>query len=132
MENVFLLNLGFTFILVLLGLMFLEGIWHKKGKLLKSFLDIDNLFFPRLRDRRVLKSGDRLAFLICILMAVLTFLNGVFSSAFAWMPNVSAVFLFIAIVLTWPIRIIFILVYRSRDYEEIPKFWPFNEKEVTR
>ena len=125
MDNSLVLNIFFSFILFLIGLMFLEGIWHKKGKLIKIYFDIDNFFFPEIKDKRILKSGDQLAFLICIVMAVCTLLNGMLFLISQAIPNVSAIFIFVGIVLPWPIRIIFINFYKKKEYQEIPRIWPF-------
>lgn len=123
----FFINLIFAFILLLMGLMFLEGIWHKKGKIVKNYLDIDNFFFPDLRDKRLLKVADQMATFICFLMAVFTLFNGLIADIFKPMPNVSMIFIFVAIFLSWPARIIFIYVYRNKAFEEVPRIWPFRK-----
>jgi hypothetical protein len=125
MDNSLIINVIFSFVLFLIGLMFLEGIWQKKGKIIKSGFNIDNFFFPEIKDRRVLKSGDQLAFLICITMPLFTLINGFLFLISDKIPNVSAIFIFVAVVLSWPIRIIFIFINRNRDYKEVPRIWPF-------
>ena len=125
-ENL-IINIILSFALMLVGLMFIEGIWHGKGKTIKSYIDIDNLFFPKLEDKRILKSGDQLAFLICLIMSLCTLFNGLLFLFFSDIPNVSAVFVFI-VVLTWPIRIIFIYVNKNKKYEELSRIWPFSKE----
>lgn len=127
MDNIFIINVIFSFVLCLIGLMFLEGIWQKKGKIIKSGFNVDNFFFPEIKDRRVLKSGDQLAFMICITMSLLTLINGFLFLISDKIPNVSAIFIFVAVVLSWPIRIIFIFINRKRDYKEVPRIWPFSK-----
>jgi hypothetical protein len=111
--------------LLLIGLMFLEGIWHKKGGIIKSLIDIDDIFFAKIKDKRILKAGDQVAFLVCAVMALSTLLNGLLFLLDPLIPNVSAIFIFIVVVLTWPVRIIFISYFKKRKYEEIPRIWPF-------
>ena len=125
MDNTLIINLIFSFVLLLIGLMFLEGIWQKKGKIIKTGFNIDNFFFPEIKDKRILQSGDQLAFLICLTMSLFTLVNGILFLIFDKIPNVSAIFIFVAVVLSWPIRIIFIFLKRNSRYEEIPRIWPF-------
>jgi len=125
MDKSFFLNLIIAFIIFLIGLIFLQGIWQKKGKIIKTFLNIDYLFFPDLKDRRILQTANQLAFMVCLLMALLTLLNGLLFLFSQSIPNVSAIFLFIAVILSWPIRIVFILIYKERDFNEVPRIWPF-------
>lgn len=127
MSEYLFINLVFSFILFLIGLMFIEGIWNKKGKIIKSSLKVDNFFFPKLKDKRILKAGDQLASLICFLMAFFTLINGLLSLGSSSIPNVSAIFIFIAVILTWPVRVIFIFLYKNKKYEEIFRIWPFQK-----
>ena len=103
MDNTLIINVIFSFVLLLIGLMFLEGIWQKKGKIIKTGFNIDNFFFPEIKDKRILKSGDQLAFLICLIMSLFTLFNGILFLFFDKIPNVSAIFIFVAVVLSWPI-----------------------------
>jgi hypothetical protein len=128
MNEILFFNSIFAFILFLMGLMFLEGLWHKKGKALKNFFDIDEYFFPEIKDKRIIKSGDQLAFIICATMSSLTLLNGIIANFVNNVPNVSAIFIFIAVFLSWPIRIIFLYLYKKKPYEELPKIWPFPKQ----
>lgn len=127
--NSLILNLIISFVIILIGLMFLEGIWQKKGKFVKSFLNVDNLFFPEIKDKRILKVGNQLAFMVCLLMALLTFINGLLFLVSDRIPNVSVIFVFIAVVLCWPIRIIFIFINKNRDYKEVSRIWPFSKQD---
>ena len=127
MVETLFINFVFAFVLLMIGLLFLEGIWHKKGKIIKNFLDVDNYFFPNLKDKRILKAGDQLAFVICLLMAVFTLLNGLLVYFLKSIPNVSAIFIFVAVFLAWPIRIVFISIYRNKRYEDVIKIWLFRK-----
>lgn len=120
-----ILNIMFSFGLLLIGLMFIEGIWGKKGKVIKSGFNIDNLFFPNLKDKRLLKAGDQLAFLVCLLMSLLTLINGLLFLISDKIPNISAIFIFVAVILSWPIRILFIYSKRNSNYNDVHRVWPF-------
>ncbi len=124
----FIINLVFSFALIMIGLMFLEGIWQGKGSVVKSFFNIDNWLFSKMNDKRILKTGDQLAFIICVLMASFTFANGLLSTFLPQVPNVSAIFLFIGVLLSWPIRIFFVSLYKNKKYREVPRIWPFQKK----
>ncbi len=126
--NFLIINIIFSFALVMIGLMFLEGIWQGKGTVLKSFFNIDNWLFSRISDKRILKAGDQLAFVVCILMALCTFVNGLLSVFSAQIPNISAIFLFIGVLLSWPIRIFFVSLYKNKEYSQVPRIWPFPKK----
>lgn len=125
MDNSPIFNIVISFVLLLIGLMFLEGIWKKKGILIKSGFDVDNIFFPTIKNKKLLKRGDQLAFLVCLLMATLTLINGLLFLVSDTIPNVSAVFIFIAVILSWPIRIVFIYSNRKRVDRDVPRIWPF-------
>lgn len=114
--SIFLLDLMLAFGLVLIGLMFINGIWHGKGTIIKNYFDIDTLFFPKLDDREIIRIGDRVAFLICIVAALLTFLNGLLCLLSPSVLNISGIFLFFIIIFIWPIRIVFIyyLIFKKR------------------
>lgn len=120
-----ILNIVFSFALLLIGLMFIEGIWKKKGKVIKSGVNVDNLFSPNLKDKRILKSGDQLAFLVCLIMSLLTLINGLLFLISDKIPNVSAIFIFVAVILSWPIRTLFIYSKRNSNYNDVPRIWPF-------
>jgi hypothetical protein len=107
--------------------MFLEGIWKKKGTIIKTGFNVDNFFFPDIKDKRILKAGDQLAFLVCVLMSLFTLINGLFFLISDKIQNVSAVFIFVAVVLSWPIRISFIFLIKNRSYDDLPRIWPFKK-----
>ncbi len=127
MDNNLIVNVMFSFGLLLIGLMFLEGIWKKKGIIIKTGFNVDNFFFPDIKDKRLLKAGDQLGFLICALMSLLTLVNGLLFLISDKMQNVSAIFIFVAVVLSWPIRILFIFLMKNRNYNELPRIWPFKK-----
>lgn len=129
MNEALFLNFIFAFVILMIGLMFLEGVWHKKGKVIKNFLDVDDYFFPNLKDKRILKAGDQLAFIICLFMAVFTFINGLIVHFLKSVPNISLIFILVAVFMVWPIRIIFISIYRNSRHEEVPRIWPFRKVE---
>ena len=127
MDNSLLVNVMFSFGLLLIGLMFLEGIWKKKGTIIKTGFNVDNFFFPDIKDKRLLKAGDQLAFLVCALMSLLTLINGLLFLISDKIQNVSAIFIFVAVVLSWPIRILYIFSIKKRSYNELPRLWPFKK-----
>ncbi len=127
MNGDFLINTLLSFALLLIGLMFIEGIWHKKGVLIKSLVNIDNFFFPELQDKRILILGDQLAFIVCIGMALFTFVNGIFCLFNPSFPNISGIFVFIGVLLSWPIRVIFIFVNRNKDFDKVSSIWPLKK-----
>lgn len=127
MINVLLLNVVLSFMLLLVGLMFLEGIWQNKGRLIKGIINVDNLIFSDAIDVRILKQGNQLAFLVCLVMSVLTLLNGIISFSFPAVPNVSAIFVVIALLLSWLSKIVFVLINKRRNYEDISRVWPFKK-----
>lgn len=127
MDNL-ILNLIISFVIILIGLMFLEGIWQKKGKFIKALYNVDNLFFPEIKDKRILEIGNQLAFMFCLSMALLTLINALLFLVSDRIPNVSAIFLFVAVVLSWPVRIVFVFINRNRNYKELPRIWPFSKQ----
>jgi len=127
MDKSVVLNIMFSFALFLIGLMFIEGIWRKKGRVIKTGFNVDTLFFSNLKDKRILKSGDQLAFLICLLMSLFTLINGLLFLISDNIPNVSGIFIFVAVVLSWPIKILFIYIKRNSNYNELPRIWPFQK-----
>ena len=130
MDNILVINIIFAFIIFLMGLMFLEGIWSGKGTVIKGFGNIDNFFFSKIKDRRVLKSGDQLSFTICLVMSLCTLANGLVYVFYPEVPNISAIFLFVALVLTWPIRLLFINHYKNCKFEDVPRIWPFQKERI--
>lgn len=127
MDNSPIINFIFSFVLMLIGLMFIEGIWRKKGKIIKSGLNIDNLFFSNLQNKKLLKAGDQIGFLVCLLMSLLTLINGLLMIFFNTMPNISAIFIFIAVILSWPIRILYIYFRKDYSPEKTIRVWPFSK-----
>jgi len=125
MNEILFVNTVFSFVLLLIGLMFLSGIWREKGRFWGG-LNLDRFFFPVLKDRKILKKADQLAFMICIIMAVFTLLNGIISTIYPALPNVSAIFIFIAVFLSWPIRILFVVTNKNKKYQDVPAIWPFK------
>lgn len=68
MKNILIINIIIAFFIFGVGLMFLEGIWRGKGTLIKGIGNIDNFFFSKIKDRRILTAGDQLSFIICPIM----------------------------------------------------------------
>lgn len=120
-----ILNIILAFVLFLVGLLFLEGLWQGKGKIIKFSFDFDGLVFPNLKDRRILRIADQIAFWICALMAILTLLNGLLIWISNQVSNFSVIFIVVVIFLSWPARIIFILINRNHTYDQLPRIWPF-------
>lgn len=127
MQNILIINIIIAFFIFGIGLMFLEGIWRGKGTVIKGIGNIDNFFFPKIKDKRTLKSGDQLAFLVCLIMSLLTLINGLLSLISDKIPNVSAIFIFVAVILSWPIRILFVYSKRNSNYNDVPRIWPFSK-----
>lgn len=130
MDNILIINIIIAFLIFLMGLMFLEGIWSGKGKVIKVIGSIDNFFFPKIKDRRILKAGDQLSFIICLIMSLCTLANGLVYVFYPEVPNISAIFLFVAVVLTWPIRLLFINRYKDSKFEDVPYIWPFSKEKI--
>lgn len=128
MKNIFIINSIIAFVIFGIGLMFLEGIWWGKGKVINGIGNIDNYLFSRIKDKRILKSGDQLAFLVCLITSILTLINGLLFLIYDKIPNFSAIFIFVAIVLSWPVRILFIYSKRNSNYNDVPKIWPFPKQ----
>ncbi len=148
LKNDFVLYLAVSLALFGIGVMFLAGFWRRQeswnrwlwskvptwirrtGTQVPSKAifesDPDDSYFADIKDRRTLKAGDQLAFVICTLTAICTLLNGMVSLSNPSFPNVSAPFLLIGFFLIWPIRMIFIRIYKSKDYEQVPRIWPFS------
>lgn len=124
MENTLGLNIILSIFSLLLGIMFVSGFWSGEGSLMKG-LNIDKFLFRSIKDKRTFKSGDQLAFLLCACMSLGIFINGILSYVVPGTPNISAIFLFIAVFLSWPIRIIFLFLNYGKRYEDIPRIWPF-------
>lgn len=99
-----LVDFGFSFILFLLSIIYLSGVWRNY-----PMYNFDQVVFPR-HNTNLLKSGDKLAFWICIIMSSLTLINGLLIMYFPTVHNISAIFIFIGLFLTWPIRIIYIFI----------------------
>jgi len=107
--------------------MFIEGTFKGEGRAIKLFYNVDNLLFANIKNKKILKIGDQISFMICLTMSLLTLLNGVMSIYIPNTPNISAIFIFIGIILSWPIRILFIHIYKSRADSNLPRIWPFSK-----
>ena len=118
LENLF--NFGFAFGLVIVGLMFLEGYFHKVT------FDLDK-FIPNISSELILNS-DKIAFWTCLLMAIFTAINGLLAYYFASIPNISMIFLVIGFIGSWGVKYIFIYKYKKKSIDQIPKFWPYKRK----
>ena len=101
MEDI-LVSFVSSFILFLLSMIYLSGVWRKH-----YVYNFDQVIFPK-HNTIILKSGDKLAFVICITMSLFTLINGLLILYSPSIHNVSAIFIFIGVFLTWPIRIAFI------------------------
>jgi len=127
MENLF--NLVLAFGLLLVGLMYYEGVWHKnrsKPSALWNLIDTDRMLFPSINNPLLFRRGDQLAALICFIGALLTALNGILSYA-GLVPNISAIFFFGALFSSFPARVIFIISYKDSPPDKIPMIYPFRK-----
>ncbi len=122
-----LMNIMLSFGMFIVGGLFLSGFWRGTYRYTINF---DKLFFSDARDRRVLKIADQWAFVVCLVMALCTLANGIASHISPDIPNVSALFLFTAVILSFPVRFIFTIVYKNKKYEAIPVSWPFRNKRI--
>lgn len=115
--------------LLILSFMFLKGFfqadYHKDSKFTK-IIDIDVLIFPDKKE--LILEANKLAFWICILMSLFTFLNGILIIFFRDIINISAIFMFIGFVGSWLGKYSFLLFYKNKSLNEIPNLWPKNIK----
>lgn len=124
-ENSLGLYVIFSVFTLLIGVMFIGGFWRGKWSLM-SGSTVDKVMFRSIKDKRIFRSGDQLVFMVCLLMSLCILTNGVLEYIIPETPDVSAVFLFVAFFLSWPIRVVFILFNRNKRYEDMPKIWPFS------
>lgn len=122
-----LLNFIFAVIIFMIGLMHLEGLFHKKNKkgIIKTMIDWDRVLLSELDNETLIKKSDQLAFIICGIMSFLTFLNGLLAY-YINLPNVSIIFILIAVIATWPIRFLFLYAYKNKSVDKLPRIWPFK------
>lgn len=126
MNNSFELYVIFSISTLLIGIMFVGGFLRGKWILAKG-MNIDLIMFKSIKDKRTFKSGDQLVFCVCLLMSLCIFINGILAYIIPDMPNISAIFLFVAFPLSLPIRIVFILLNYNKRYRDVPRIWPFSK-----
>src|SRR5208283_297289 len=114
------LNLFLSFVLLFMGLMFLGGLFHRAN------VNPDDIFFSAIKDRRIFKAADQVAFDTCVAMMLFALLNAFALHTYSLVPSVRAFFVVIGIILSWLIRLIFIAIYRNKNYNQVPRIWPFS------
>ncbi len=123
MPEEIIINFALGFGLLILGLMFLYGLFHNSYKRNFSFtIDPDHLFFKDKNE--LIKESDKLAFWVCSLMSLMTVGNGVLIVYVKNFPNISMIFVFIGFAGSWLIKYSFLFYYKNLPVESIPKFWP--------
>lgn len=85
----------FSVFTLLIGVMFIGGLWRGKWSLMSGFT-VDMVIFRSIKDKRIFKSGDQLVFMVCLLMSLCILTNGVLAYIIPETSNVSAIFLFVA------------------------------------
>jgi hypothetical protein len=132
MDNESLVGVAFVaFGGIVAGLMFLFGYLHGEGNSrFRVIIDLDKIVFPDLRNERLIKSADRIAFLICSFVSIIILIIGVFVYFRFFhidkLLNLTSAWLLMAIVLSWFMRYVFIYVYRKRSSEDVPRIWPLK------
>lgn len=112
-ENLF--NIGLAFGLFLLGLMFLKGYFHEeRNTRFRRITDLDKIVFPGISNKAVVWAADKMAFWICVLMALLTMANGILAYKFDNIPNISALFIAIGVFGSWISRFIYIYIFKDK------------------
>jgi len=119
-------NFAFAYLLVILGLMFLNGYFHEeRNTRFRRVIDLDKVIFPKLDNPKLVKAADRLAYAICIVCAILTAATGLLAYLHASIPNIGALFMFVGFIGSWVTRLIFIAFFIGKPLQQLPKIWPF-------
>ena len=117
-----LLSIGVLY----LGLLFLGGLFRNKMPWFGWLLNTDSILFPFIKDERIFRSGDRVAFLVCATSAFLTVFTTIVSLLIPKIPNFGFVFLVFGLVLVFPARVIFLVLNKHKTFLEVPRIWPFQ------
>ncbi len=123
----------FTMVLLWYSILFLRGYWHEENKGKFCFfrrhsivIDPDLLFGNLDVNKGVVLSADILAFWICVTMSFCVVFDGVLAFFINGFPDKTVFFVFIGLLLVWFFRFIFILIFKNKPTEKIPKFWPYK------
>lgn len=123
--KILVINAIFALVIFVIGLMFLKGMWKNKQRTIKGLLGISYETPQDLKSNKLVSAANQLAFMICLLMTLLTLADGVVAYYTASAPNITLILAFIAIFLTWPIWVGFISIYKKKKDQDIPRIWPF-------
>lgn len=85
----------FSVFTLLMGMSFIGGFWGGRLPLMSGFT-VDMVIFRSIKDKRILRSGDQLVFMICLLMSLCILVNGILVYTIPGTQNISAIFLFVA------------------------------------
>jgi hypothetical protein len=91
--------------------------WLDKNKtfIVKWNFNFDKLFFDLERDGAFIRKGNRLCFLILIILAIVTILNGILVVSYDF-PDIKEILLVITTILIFPLR--YFYIYRIRSSSE--------------
>ena len=117
---------------VIAGLMFLKGYFHEESNTRwRRIIDPDRVFFPHLGNRKLISAADRLAFLVCICVASVILVYGLFTVLglfdSAYSIKLAPSFLVMGVLGSWIVRFVFIFLYKDTPPENLPRHWPFSK-----
>lgn len=121
-------SLFIAFVAVLTGFMFLKGFFHEeKNTRFRRIVDLDKIFFPKLENSKLIASGDRLAFVICIgtslVIVAITVASLAGVVAIEKLININAALLLLTVFFSWVARFLFIIAYKNKPIDKVPSFW---------
>lgn len=96
----FFLGLGIFYV----GLLCRLGYYHGGKKIFRT-ISIDGIFFPKVPEQ-LRNEADKKSFWICVVLSILTIINGLLLS---WVENISMVFLVLAFPGTFVFRVVFFI-----------------------
>ena len=107
-EVVFTVAFGIGIFIV--GLMYKAGILSgRKNSKYRNIISFEAIIFKEVKESILIKV-DNISFWICASMAILTIINGLLQNAVYWIPNITMIFVVIALLGT----VIFRLIYTYR------------------
>ena len=71
-------------------------------------ITVDRILFKNV-DKNLIKKANDMSAIICFFMAILIFINSTIV-IFIDIPNISILFLLVAVIFSWPIRIVYIFI----------------------
>lgn len=107
-----ILNIGLALGILFIAQMYKNGSFRgKQNNRLAKIINFDDFIFPYI-DKRLVDKADQWSSIICIVMAILTAVNGVLILVSPKVPNESMIFLVVAIPGAMIFRTIFIFMKR--------------------